>query len=179
MAPLPGSLGDLVTRAEGRPIYCAASGDVRRALMDAAINGFRCEHPEAEFVNALTHYRHADDRRLRWPRERARYGAAIVVTRAENTVAGADPFAGLSGEHVINVWVALAISDLRRLKRPIAWHAVVFPAAYWQPRFAVEPFEWLQTSRWARLLPATDPEIFCPAIGGSPIGIVNREPAQR
>jgi hypothetical protein len=169
MTALSGGLGDLVARAEGRPIYCTASPGVRRALVAVVVDSFHREFPHAVFVNALAHYRHADDRRRRWPRERDDYGAAIVVTRAENRPEGADPFAGLVGEHVINVWTTLEIEYLAGLGRPVAWHAVVFPAAYWLSRFAIEPFPVMRTSRWAQLLPSTEAEAFHPTIGPSPL----------
>jgi hypothetical protein len=166
---ITGSLGDLVTRAERRPIYCTASPGIRRALVGFVIETFRRDFPDAVFINALAHYRHADDRRRRWPQERDRYGAAVVVTRAESHPEDVDPFAGLAGEHVINVWTTLEIEYLAGLGRPVAWHAVVFPAAYWLSRFAIEPFPVMRTSRWARLLPAAEAEAFQPIIGPSPL----------
>jgi hypothetical protein len=165
MIALPGSLGDLVARAERRPIYCAASPAAHRALLGLVIESFRRDAPDGEFVNSRTLYRHADDRRRRWPRERERYSAAIIVTRAEDLPEGADRFAGLAGEHVISIWNALEIEDLAHLGRPIAWHAVVFPAAYWLSRFAIEPFIWVGTSRYAQLVSAADADAFRPVIG--------------
>src|SRR4051812_27959571 len=97
---LPGSLGDLIIRAEGRPIYCTAPSGVRRKLIALAINTFRRESPGAEFIDALIL-----DRRRRW-RERDSYGAAIVITRAANPEVTADPFDGIAGEHALNGWVA-------------------------------------------------------------------------
>src|SRR5690349_6250952 len=109
MIVLPGSLGDLVARSDGRPIYCTAPGKVRRALVAVAIEGFHREFPEVEFVSALTLYRHSDDRRRRWPHERERYGAAVVVTRADTPAESAESFDGLGGEHAIDAWVASEI----------------------------------------------------------------------
>jgi hypothetical protein len=166
---LPGSLGDLIARADGDPIYCTASGSVRRALVGIVIETFRRDFPDTTFINSLAHYRHADDRRTRWSAEVKGCGAGIVVTRAEALPKGADVFAGLAGAHVINVWEVLEIDYLARLGRPVAWHAVVFPAAYWMSRFAIEAFEWVQASRWAQLFPAADAEIFRPAIAPSPL----------
>src|SRR5580700_10228350 len=98
---LPGSLGDLVIRTEGRPIYCTASSGVHRKLMALAVDTFRREFPGAAFTDALILYRHNDDRRRRWGRERDSYGAAIVVTRAANPDATADAFDGVTGEHAL------------------------------------------------------------------------------
>jgi hypothetical protein len=63
-APLRGSLGDLVTRAQGRPIYCTPSFAVRRALMNVIVGSLRPEFPAAVFVHALTIYRNHNDWRL-------------------------------------------------------------------------------------------------------------------
>jgi hypothetical protein len=164
MMVLPGSLADLVARAGGRPIYCTASPGTRRALVGMVTASFQRDLPDVKLVNALTHYRHADDRRHRWPRERDRYGAAIIVTRPEVRPNG-DPFAGLTGEHVIGLGAFSEIEGLAYLGRPIGWHAVVFPAAYWLPRFAIEPFAQISTGRCAQLLPDESTEPFQPNIG--------------
>lgn len=167
MTALRGSLGDLVARADGRPIYCTAPGNVRRGLIAAAIDTFGREFPDAEFINALTFYRNGDERRRRWPHDRDHYGAAIVVTRGDTRADGADPFGGLAGEHAISIWVALEIWELVRLRRPVAWHATEFPAAYWLSRFCVDQFDWMRASRWAQLLPAPNANAFEPAIRSS------------
>jgi hypothetical protein len=161
---LVGGLGDLIARADGQPIYCTGASSIRRALFGIVIDTFQREFRDATFINALAHYRHSDDRRTRWIAEVKGCGAGIIVTRAEALPGGTDVFAGLAGEHVINEWVALEIDYLAHLRRPIAWHAIVFPAAYWMSRFAVEPFEWVQTSRWARLLSVEDAQLFRPNI---------------
>ena len=168
MTALPGSLGDLVARVEGRPIYCTAPLAVHPALIGAVVGSFRHEFPLAEFITARGLYRDADDWRRRWPRERERYGAGIVVTRGEGHPENADPFARLVGEHVVGIYLGLEIEYLVRLGRPVGWHAVVFPASYWLARFAVEPLPEIQTSRFARLLPAPDAEPFRPIIGQWP-----------
>jgi hypothetical protein len=173
MTPLPGSLGDLVTRAEGRPIYCWKPRAVHPALMAAVVDSFRREYPGAEFVAASDLPRNVDDRPRRRPREllagsAKRYGAGIVVTRGESHSVRHDPFVGLAGEHVLGVYVGLEIDLLVRLGRPVGWHAVVFPASYWLAQFAVAPFFEIMTSRYARLLPAPDAEPFRPIIGRWP-----------
>ena len=166
-APLPGSLGDLVTRAQGRPIYCTPSFAVRRALMNVILGSLRREFPAAVFVHALTIYHDHNDWSRRWSSEQESYGAGIVVTRAENNPADTDAFAGLAGEHVIGCRVAIEIQTLVRQGRPIAWHAVVFPANYWVSRFAVQPFNCISTSHYAGLLPAHTAKPFHPVIGPS------------
>jgi hypothetical protein len=163
-SPLPGSLGDLVTRAQGRPIYCTPSLAVRRALMNVIVGSIRRNSPAAVFVDALTIYRDHNDWSRRWYSEHERYGAAIVVTRAE-ALEGTDPFAGLAGEHVIGSRVGIEINTLGRQGRPVAWHAVVFPANYWLSRFAIQPFNCISTSHYAGLLPAHTAESFHPVIG--------------
>ena len=168
---LPCSLADLVTRAEGRPIYVTTGFAVRPALLAAFVGSFSREYPLAEFITARGLYRNADDRR-RWPpelpTERDRFGAGIVVTRGEGHPEHADPFAGLAGEHVVGIYAGLEIENLVRLGRPVGWLAVVFPATYWFGRFAVKPFTEIQPSRYARLLPAPDAEPFRPAVGRWP-----------
>ena len=164
-SPLRGSLGDLVTRAQGRPIYCTPSFAVRRALMNVIVGSLRREFPSAVFVHALTTYRNHNDWSRRWSFEHERYGAGIVVTKAENLPAGRDAFAGLAGEHVIGSRVGIEIKTLVRQGRPVAWHAVVFPANYWVSRFAVQPFNCISTSHYAGLLPAPTAEPFHPVIG--------------
>jgi hypothetical protein len=163
--PLPGSLGDLVTRADGRPIYCTPSFAVRRALMNVIVGSLRREFPAAVFVHALTIYRNHNDWSRRWYSEHERYGAGILVTRAEDLPEGTDPFAGLAGEHVIGSRVGIEIKTLVRQGRPVAWHAVVFPANYWLSRFAIQPFNCISTSHYAGLLPAHTAEPFHPVIG--------------
>ena len=121
-APLRGSLGDLVTRAQGRPIYCTPSFAVRRALMNVIVGSLRREFPAAVFVHALTIYRNHNDWSRRWYSEHERYGAGILVTRAEDLPEGTDPLAGLAGEHVIGSRVGIEIQTLVRQGRPVAWH---------------------------------------------------------
>ena len=117
-APLPGSLGDLVTRAQGRPIYCTPSLAVRRALMNVIVGSLRRDFPAAVFVHALTIYRNHNDWSRRWSSEHERYGAGILVTRAEDLPDGTDPFAGLAGEHVIGSRVGIEIKTLVRDRAP-------------------------------------------------------------
>lgn len=166
-APLRGSLGDLVTRAQGRPIYCTPSLAVRRALMNVIVRSLRRDFPAAVFVDALTIYRDHNDWSRRWSSEHERYGAAILVTRAEALPDGTDAFAGLAGQHVIGSRVDIEIETLVREGCPLAWHAVVFPAAYWLSRFAIQRSNCISTSHCANLLPAHIAEPFRPVVGPS------------
>src|SRR5215813_4510701 len=161
---LPGSLGDFISRAEGRPIYCTASFAVRRALMNVVLGSLRRDFPGVVFVNALTVYRDQNDWSRRWYSEHERYGAGILVTRAEDLPEGTDPFAGLAGEHIVGSRVAIEIQTLVWPGRPVAWHAVVFPANYWISRFAIEPFNRIDTIRYARVLPASEVDAFDPIV---------------
>jgi hypothetical protein len=164
-APPLGSLADLVSRAQDKPIYCTASFAVRRALMTLVLGSLHREFPAAAFIDALTIYRNSNDWRRRWSSEHERYGAGIVVTRAEALVDGTDPFGGLAGEHVIGSRVAVEVETLVRHGRPVAWHAVVFPASYWLSRFAIQPFNCISRSRYAGVAPALTAEPFHPLIG--------------
>jgi hypothetical protein len=159
-----GSVGDLISRAEGRPIYCTAPFAVRRALMNVVLGSLRRDFPGVVFVDALTVYRDHNDWSRRWYSEHERYGAGIVVTRAEDLPEGTDPFAGLAGEHVVGSRVAIEIQTLAWPGRPVAWHAVVFPANYWIIRFAIEPFNRISTIRYARVVPASDVDAFDPIV---------------
>jgi hypothetical protein len=166
-APTPGSLGDLVARALGRPIYCAPTLAVRRALMNAVVNSLRRDGSGAEFVDALGLHRNHRDWDRHWPAERERYGAAIIVTRAEDLPQDTDPFARVAGQHRIGHRLGIEIQNLVRHGRPVAWHAVVFPASYWLSRFAIEPLNQISSSRYAGLSPADAAEHFRPVIGPS------------
>jgi hypothetical protein len=164
-APTAGSLGDLVARARGRPIYCAAPFAVRRALIGVILASFRHDCPGATFVDAPSLYRSSADWDRRWPSEHQGYGAGIVVTRADSLPEGADPFAGLAGVHTVSRRVRVEIETLMRQGRPVAWHAVVFPASYWLCRFTIEPLSRISTSRCAGLAPSDTAECFRPVIG--------------
>ena len=166
-APPLGSVGDLISRAQGWPIYCTASFAVRRALMNVIIGSLRRDFPAAVFVDGLTIYDNQNDWSRRWSSEHKHYGAGIIVTRAESLPEGTDPFAGLAGEHAIGSRVALEIETLVRHGQPVAWHAVVFPATYWLSRFAIEPFNPLSSRRYAGVAPDDGVESFRPTIGRS------------
>jgi hypothetical protein len=101
----------------------------------------------------------------RWYSEHERYGAGILVTRAEDLPEGTDPFAGLAGEHVIGSRVGIEIKTFVRQGCPVAWQAVVFPANYWLSRFAIQPFNCISTSHYAGLSAAHTVEPFHPVIG--------------
>jgi hypothetical protein len=163
-APVPGSLDDLVTRAQGRPIYCTPSLAVRRALLNVVVGSLRRDFPAAAFVDALSLYCNYSDWERRWPSEHERYGAGIIVTRAENLPEGTDPFAGLAGEHVIGLRVAIEVETLVRDGRPVAWHAVVFPASYWLSRFAIVSFNRICGTRYAGVLGARNAKALRPII---------------
>lgn len=157
---LPGSVSDLIIRAEGRPIYCTAPSGVSRKLRALAIDTFRREFPGVEFIDALIL-----GRRRRWGApERDNYGAAIIITRATNPDASADLVDGLTGEHALNDLAFSEIEQFANIGRPVAWQAIEFPAVYWFSRFAIEPFEWISTARCARIFPDPDAELFRPNI---------------
>ena len=156
---LPGSLGDLIIQAEGRPIYYTAPSGVRRKLIALAIDTFRREFPGAEFIDALIL-----DRHCRWGPERDNYGAVIIITRATNPDASADLIDGITGEHALNELVFSEIEHFANTGRPLAWQAIEFPSAYWFSRFAIKPFECISRARFARILPDPDAERFRPNI---------------
>jgi hypothetical protein len=132
--------------------------------MNVVLGSVRREFPSAVFVDGLTIYRNYNDWDRRWSSEHERYGAGIIVTRAEAVPEGTDPFCGLAGKHIIGTRVAEEIRTLVRQGRPVAWHAVVFPATYWLSRFAMQPSNCISTSHYAGLLPAHTAEPFRPII---------------
>jgi hypothetical protein len=132
--------------------------------MNVVLGSLRRDFPAAVFVDALTIYRNHNDWSRRWSSEHERYGAGIVVTRAESLPQGTDPFAGLAGEHVVGSRVTIEIETLVWQGCPVAWHAVVFPANYWISRFAIEPFSRISAIRYARAVPSSDVEAFDPIV---------------
>jgi hypothetical protein len=142
--------------------------------MNVVVGSLRRDFPAAVFVDALTIYRNHNDWSRRWSSEHEHYGAGIIVTRAESLPEGMDPFAGLAGEHVIGSRVGIEIKALAWKGRPVAWHAVVFPANYWLSRFAIQPFVCISTSRYAGVLPSDFAEPFQPVIGPSFFRVVWR-----
>jgi hypothetical protein len=136
--------------------------------MNVVVGSLRLSFPDAEFVDALTLYRNHNDWTNRWTSESEPCGAAIIVTRAEDLPQGTDPFAGVAGQHMINLRVGCEIEDFVRRGLPVAWQAVVFPASYWISRFVLEPVSPASAFRYAELLlPADAAEIgiFHPLIG--------------
>jgi hypothetical protein len=136
--------------------------------MNVVVGSLRLGFPNAEFVDALTLYRNYDEWNCRWASECQRCGAAIIVTRAEDLAAGTDPFAGVAGQHVINLRLGREIEDFVRRGLPAAWQAVVFPASYWLSRFVLEPLDRVSAFRYAELLLPVDTaeiDIFHPLIG--------------
>jgi hypothetical protein len=132
--------------------------------MNVVIASLRRDFPAAAFVDALSLYRDYADWDSRWRSEHERYGAGIVVTRAENLPEGTDPFAGLAGEHVIGLRAAIEVETLVRDGRPVAWHAVVFPTSYWLSRFAIVSFRRICGTRYARVLAVRNAEALRPTI---------------
>jgi hypothetical protein len=175
MSGLPGSLGDLVARSAGRPIYCTSSPRVRRQLAGPIVSSFRRQYSDAEFVNARALYRKQHDWANRWPNECERYGAAIFITYGEDCSGDIDPFAELVEEHAIGAFASVELDYFVSVGRPIGWYAVEFPDTYWIARFAVEPFELMSSARFARLAPVADAEIFRPAGSTSPFVVVTRD----
>ena len=178
MTALPGGLGDLVARAAGRPIYCTSASRVRRQLAGPIVSSFRRQYPDAIFVNARALYSKQGDWHRRWPRECEGYGAAILITYGEDSSGKIDPFAELVEQHAIGGFAAIEVDYFVRAGRPVAWYAVEFPDTYWIARFAIEPFEWMSRTHFARLVPAAGADIFRPTGSALPFASEcrNREP---
>src|SRR6185312_3950791 len=101
MTWLSGGLADLVSRAEGRPIYCTSSPRVRRQLAGPIVAGFQRQYPDVEFVNARALYRGQHEWLPRWSADCSGYGAVILITFGEDCEGEIDPLAELVEEHAI------------------------------------------------------------------------------
>ena len=144
------------------PVYVTSStGASDNRFSRMAIGALRQSVPGIVFVSNRARYHSRDDWRRRWPAERERFGAGIVLTFADWN---GDWYGGPTGEHVISAWAYCEILDLRRLKRPVLWYANEHPALWYFDRFTVESLPAMTSSRMARLIPNRDAEPFNPAI---------------
>jgi hypothetical protein len=153
---------ELVDRAAGSPIYLATNTiDFNRAYSAAPLASLRASYPSTNFVWSRGLYKDSDDWRRRWPNERGKYAAAIVLTFAPW---GGDPYSGLIHEHTIGSGTLCEIESLSWLGRPILWQANEFPAVLDISRFLVEPLPEMRRVRMARLVPDPHGKPFCPEI---------------
>src|SRR5690349_13130315 len=76
-------LEGIARRAEGRPIYLACAPSVAPRTSDDIAEALRRKRPGITVVNSRGLYGSKAAWRARWPMERDRYGAVIVLTVAE------------------------------------------------------------------------------------------------
>jgi hypothetical protein len=162
MTWLAGGLGDLVSRADGRPIYCTSSSRVRRQLAGPIVSRFQRQYSDAKFVNARELYRGQREWLPRWSADCSGYGAVILITFGEDCPGEIDPSAELLEEHAIGMFAGAEVEYLVSVGRPVGWYAVEFPDGYWFGRFAIEPFGLMSTARFARLVPDSAAKLFAP-----------------
>ena len=174
---LPGSIADLARRAAGRPIYCTAGQfNFHPELIRCNLAWLHSQAPTAKFIAARGLYTDLDEWRARWPEERTRYGAAVVMTVGENVPEPDDPLATrFGGRHEIGAAVTTEITNLVTMRRPVAWLAFIWPKTFWFSRFAVEGFEPTSAERMAGLFPAADGETFAPTIEIPFFDVVSRD----
>jgi hypothetical protein len=97
----------------------------------------------------------------RWPVERTRFGAMLLITVKENLVRG--EAGGWAAEHVIGSVVATEVEAFLRMNRPVGWLAVELDHFRFRSRFAVEGFRRIDLVRFAGVWPVVDAEPFRPA----------------
>jgi hypothetical protein len=92
----------------------------------------------------------------RWPVERTRFGAMLLITVKEDPVRG-------EAEHIIGSIVATEIEAFLRMNRSVGWLAVELDHFRFRSRFAVEGFRRIDLVRFAGVWPAVNAELFRPA----------------
>jgi hypothetical protein len=166
--PLPGTIADLVARASGMPVYMSGAFDLAPSTMSAIRDWLARQVPGSapglafgtRFVHARALWADVRDWDRRWPTERARFGAMLLITVKEEPAP--DETSG-AAEHVIGSVVATEIEAFGRMNRPVGWLAVELGRFRFRSRFAVEGFHRIDLVRFAGVWPAVDAEPFCPA----------------
>ena len=151
------------------PVYMSGAFDLAPSAMSAIRRWLACPVPGSapgsgsgtRFVHARALWADVRDWDRRWPAERARFGAMLLITVKE------EPVPAESGckatEHVIGSVVATEIEAFLRMNRPVGWLAVEPGRFRFRSRFAVEGFRRIDLVRFAGVWPAVDAEPFCPA----------------
>jgi hypothetical protein len=169
LSPLPGTVADLAARAGVAPIYISGAFDLAPPTMSAIRRWLTRQAPGndagsengTKFVHARTLWASVHDWDHRWPAERARFGAMLLITVKEDAIPSET--GGCAAEHVIGSVVATEIEAFLRMKRPVGWLAVELGRFRFQSRFAVEGFRRIDLVRFASVSPAVDAEPFRPA----------------
>jgi len=174
LSPLPGTVADLAARAGEAPIYMSGAFDLAPLAMSAIRDWLACQVPGSaagprpapgrsatRFVHARALWADVRDWDRRWPAERTRFGAMLLITVKEEPVPGET--GGGTAEHVIGSVVATEIEAFLRMNRPVGWLAVERSRFRFRSRFAVEGFRRIDLVRFAGVWPAVDAEPFRPA----------------
>jgi hypothetical protein len=159
-------LDEIARRADGRPIYLASAPSVAPWVSDEIAELLRRKRPDLAIVNARGLYGRKDAWSARWPKERDRYAGMIVLTVAE-PLAEDEPTsgAGIAGAHILGEHGTQELTDLVKLRRPVAWLACFGGQRRLVSRFSLELPTWFGTGHWARLLKCADAEPFIPVLG--------------
>jgi len=169
LSPLPGTIADLAAHARAMPVYMSGAFDLAPSAMSAIRRWLACPVPGSapgsgsgtRFVHARALWADVRDWDRRWPAERARFGAMLLITVKEEPVPGET--GGGTAEHVIGSVVATEIEAFLRMNRPVGWLAVERSRFRFRSRFAVEGFRRIDLVRFAGVWPAVDAEPFRPA----------------
>jgi len=167
LSPLPGTVVDLITRAGEAPIYISGAFDLAPPAMSAIRRWLARQAPGSgpgagiRFVRARALWASVHDWDHRWPAERVRFGAMLLITVKEEPV-GSETSGG-AADHVIGSVVATEVEAFLRMNRPVGWLAVEPACFRFRARFAVEGFRRIDLVRFAGVWPAVDAEPFRPA----------------
>jgi hypothetical protein len=169
LSPLPGTVADLAARADRMPVYMSGAFDLAPSAISAIQGWLARQAPGGapgsgsgtRFVHARDLWADVPDWDRRWPSERGRFGAMLLITVKEEPVP-ADT-RGEGAEHVIGSVVATEIEAFLRMNRPVGWLAVEPGHFRFRSRFAVEGFRRIDLVRFAGVWPSVDAEPFCPA----------------
>jgi hypothetical protein len=156
------------------PVYMSGAFDLAPSAMSAIRDWLARQLPSiaagprpspgrsaTTFVHARALWADLSDWDRRWPVERTRFGAMLLVTVREDPVPA--EVGGWAAEHVIGSVVATEIEAFLRMNRPVGWLAVELDHFRFRSRFAVEGFRRIDLVRFAGVWPVVDAEPFRPA----------------
>jgi hypothetical protein len=146
------------------PVYVSGNFNLHPPRVKTALDWFRGMLPGAEFAYARELVARAggiDAWSRRWPVERTRYGAMLLLTAALP-----EDDAMHSGQHVLEEPIVLELGAFLQMRRPIGWVALPtgFGEVRFTGRFVVESLERIDFLRFAVVAPAVDAQPFAPAV---------------
>jgi hypothetical protein len=155
------------------PVYMSGAFDLAPSAMSAIRDWLARQVPGSaagrlspgrsatRFVHARALWADVRDWDRRWPAERTRFGAMLLITVKEEPVPAET--GSRAAEHVIGSVVATEIEAFLRMNRPVGWLAVELGRFRFRSSFAVEGFRRIDLVRFAGVWPAVDAEPFGPA----------------